>query len=410
MTFCTEAFTEEMEITGPVAVKLYVSSDTTDADLFLVLRLFDPNGKEVTFIGSNDPRVPVGLGWLRASHRKLDPKETKPYRPYHTHDEIQPLKPGEPVELDIEILPTSIVVPVGYRLAAVGARQGLRGGRHRRRAAACALPDEGRRPLHPHQSARPPADDFRRQEHAALRRQIRALCAAAGDPEIMTVRAAIIGLGRWGRSLVNAVHGKTDAIQFVAAYTRTRASAEDYCREKQIPLRDRFEDVLADPSIDAVVLATPHSQHAEQVMAATAAGKHIHCEKPLTLDRPSAEKVVAAAKKAGIVLAVGFNRRFHPSVVEIRKRLAAGQLGQVMSMVATHTTSTGQFIPADNWRAQPDEAPGGAITAVGVHSIDHMIEFAGPCGRAGDHRALHPRARPTTPPTSCCVSRAARRG
>jgi predicted dehydrogenase len=194
----------------------------------------------------------------------------------------------------------------------------------------------------------------------------------------MTVRAAIVGLGRWGRSLVNAVQSKTDAIEFVAAHTRTRASAEDYCREKKIQLRDRFEDILSDRNIEAVVLATPHSLHAAQVMAATAAGKHIHVEKPLTLDRPSAEQVVAAAKKAGMVLAVGFNRRFHPSVVEIRKRLASGQLGQVMSMVATHTTSTGQFIAADNWRAQPDEAPGGAITAVGVHSIDHMIEFGGP--------------------------------
>ena len=89
----------------------------------------------------------------------------------------------------------------------------------------------------------------------------------------MTVRAAIIGLGRWGRSLVNAVHGKTDAITFTAAYTRTRANAEQYCREKNIPLLDRFEDALADPDIDAVVLATPHSRHAEQVMAAAAAGK-----------------------------------------------------------------------------------------------------------------------------------------
>ena len=77
MTFSTEPLTEEMEITGPVAAKLFVSSDTTDADLFLVLRVFDPQGKEVVFIGSNDPRVPVGLGWLRASHRKLDPKETQ---------------------------------------------------------------------------------------------------------------------------------------------------------------------------------------------------------------------------------------------------------------------------------------------------------------------------------------------
>jgi predicted acyl esterase len=116
VSFSTEPMTEEMEITGPVAAKLFVSSDTTDADLFLVLRVFDPHGKEVTFIGSNDPRVPVGLGWLRASQRKLDPKESKPYRPWHSHDEEWPLKPGEPVELDIEIWPTSIVVPVGYHL------------------------------------------------------------------------------------------------------------------------------------------------------------------------------------------------------------------------------------------------------------------------------------------------------
>jgi len=191
------------------------------------------------------------------------------------------------------------------------------------------------------------------------------------------VRAAIIGLGRWGRSLVNAVHGRTDEIKFVAAHTRTRASAEEFCRNKGIPLRDRYEDVLADPGIDAVVLATPHSRHAEQVMAAAVAGKHIHVEKPLTLDRPSAEAAVTAVRRAGVILAVGFNRRFHPSVVELRKRLQDGRLGKVMSMVGLHTTSTGQFIPADNWRAQPDEAPGGAITAVGVHSIDHMIEFAG---------------------------------
>jgi predicted dehydrogenase len=194
----------------------------------------------------------------------------------------------------------------------------------------------------------------------------------------MTVRAAIIGLGRWGRSLVSAVHGKTDAIRFTAAYTRTRASAEEFCREKGIPMLARFEDALASPDIDAVVLATPHSMHAEQVMAAAVAGKHVHVEKPLTLDRESAEAAVAAIKRAGIVLAVGFNRRFHPSVVEIRKRLADGRLGRVMSMIAQHTTSTAQFIAPSNWRAQPDEAPGGALTAVGVHSIDHMIEFGGP--------------------------------
>jgi predicted acyl esterase len=116
VTFLTPPMTADLEITGPIAAKLFVSSDTRDADLFLVLRVFDPAGKEVVFIGSNDPRTPVGLGWLRASHRKLDPQRTLPYRPWHTHDEEQPLTPGIPVELDIEIWPTCIVVPPGYRI------------------------------------------------------------------------------------------------------------------------------------------------------------------------------------------------------------------------------------------------------------------------------------------------------
>jgi predicted acyl esterase len=117
LTFRTPPLTSDLEITGPVAAKLWVSSETSDADLFLVLRVFDPAGKEVVFIGSNDPRVPVGIGWLRASHRKLDPRRTLPDRPWHTHDEEWPLTPGEPVEVDIEIWPTSIVVPGGYRIA-----------------------------------------------------------------------------------------------------------------------------------------------------------------------------------------------------------------------------------------------------------------------------------------------------
>jgi len=117
LTFSTPPLTESLEITGPVAAKMFLSSATSDADVFLVLRLFDPNGKEVTYIGSNDPRVPVGLGWLRASQRKLDPARSLPYRPWHPHDEEWPLTPGEPVELDVEIWPTSIVVPPGCRLA-----------------------------------------------------------------------------------------------------------------------------------------------------------------------------------------------------------------------------------------------------------------------------------------------------
>jgi predicted dehydrogenase len=191
------------------------------------------------------------------------------------------------------------------------------------------------------------------------------------------IRAAIVGVGRWGRALVASVQGKSDDIRFVLAHTRTPATAEEFCRQRALRLVEHYEQVLSDPDIDAVVLATPHSLHQRQIVAAAAAGKHIHVEKPITLDRPSADAAIAAARKAGVVLAVGYCRRFHPSVVALRQHLRGGRLGSVVAMVAQHTTSTGQFITPDNWRAAPDEAPGGALTAVGVHALDHMIEFAG---------------------------------
>ncbi|MCV2488856.1 CocE/NonD family hydrolase [Geodermatophilus sp. YIM 151500] len=115
-TFLTPPMEAETELTGPVAAKLFVSSATEDADLFLVVRVFGPDLKEVVFHGALDPHTPVAQGWLRASHRKLDKELTLPYRPYHTHDEIEPLTPGEIYELDVEIWPTCIVVPAGYRI------------------------------------------------------------------------------------------------------------------------------------------------------------------------------------------------------------------------------------------------------------------------------------------------------
>ncbi len=116
LTFMTAPFARETEVTGPIAARLTVSSSTADADLFLVLRLFDPTGKEVAFQGALDPHTPIAQGWLRASHRRLDRRLTKPWRPYHTHDRIEPLRPGRKVALDIELWPSSIVVPKGWRL------------------------------------------------------------------------------------------------------------------------------------------------------------------------------------------------------------------------------------------------------------------------------------------------------
>lgn len=193
----------------------------------------------------------------------------------------------------------------------------------------------------------------------------------------MVTRAAIIGLGRWGRSLVTAVAGRSDVIRFTRGYTRTAGSADEFCRGKGVALADSYEAILRDAEIDAVVLATPHSQHAAQALAAIAAGKHIFVEKPLTLDLKSARSVAEAARLAGLVLAVGFTRRFHPSIAELRRRAQDGRLGKIVAMVAQHTTSTQQFIAPGNWRTAPEEAPGGALTAVGVHALDHMIEFGG---------------------------------
>ena len=117
VTLISTPLERETEITGPLAARLFVSSSTTDADLFLVFRVFSPDMREVVFMGAIDPHTPVAQGWLRASHRKLDTRLSTEYRPYHTHDEPQPLKPGEVVRLDVEIWPTSIVVPAGHRVA-----------------------------------------------------------------------------------------------------------------------------------------------------------------------------------------------------------------------------------------------------------------------------------------------------
>jgi len=117
VTFWTPPLDADTEITGPMVARLYISSSAADADLFLIVRVFDPQGKELTFMGSTDPNTPIANGWLRASHRRLDPKKSKPYRPYHPHDRAEPLTPGQVYECEVEIVTSCIVVPAGWRVA-----------------------------------------------------------------------------------------------------------------------------------------------------------------------------------------------------------------------------------------------------------------------------------------------------
>ena len=191
------------------------------------------------------------------------------------------------------------------------------------------------------------------------------------------IRAAIVGLGRWGRALVTSVNDTNEDIRFVTGHTRTPAKAKEFCIGKGVRLVDDLDAILSDSGIDAVVLATPHSQHEAQIKRAAAAGKHILVEKPITLDYAGAKSAATAAQTAGVILAVGFCRRFHPAIGEMRQRLRDGRLGRMVAMVGQHTTSTQSFLATDNWRSDPEEAPAGAMTAVGMHTLDHMIEFAG---------------------------------
>jgi predicted dehydrogenase len=191
------------------------------------------------------------------------------------------------------------------------------------------------------------------------------------------INAAIIGLGRWGQNLVNSVHGKSDAIRFVAGAIRNVAQAEAYAREKGFPLYDSYEKVLADPKVDAVVLATPHSRHAEQIIAAAKAGKHVFAEKPFALTAKSAAAALSACSKAGVTLAVGYNWRFQPALQEIRRMLKDGRLGKLLHLEGNFCGPSAYRFPANHWRQAREEGPAGGMTGRGVHVVDAFLYLAG---------------------------------
>jgi len=193
------------------------------------------------------------------------------------------------------------------------------------------------------------------------------------------IRAAQVGLGWWGKTLVESVQGTSDLIRFVAATSRTRsADYEAFTAQQGLRFAENYDAILADPEVDAVVLATPHSQHAAQVIAAAKAGKHVFCEKPFALHQKEAEQAVDATRKAGVTLGLGYNRRFHPEMTKLRDQIRSGDLGTILHVEATMTFPNALLLKADAWRAQRDETPAGGLTPMGVHAIDGMIDLCGP--------------------------------
>ena len=192
------------------------------------------------------------------------------------------------------------------------------------------------------------------------------------------ISAAIIGLGWWGKTLVEAVSGVSEDIRFVAGTTRTLSDeARAFAKEHDFDLRDSYEDIIADPDIDAVVLVTPHSSHSPQTIAAAEHGKHVFCEKPFALTKADATAAVAAVEKAGVTLGLGYNRRFHPEIAKLRELIDSGELGTILHCEATMTFPNALFLKPGAWRADKDETPCGGLTPMGVHAIDGFIDLCG---------------------------------
>ena len=165
------------------------------------------------------------------------------------------------------------------------------------------------------------------------------------------INAAIVGLGRWGQNLVNSIHGRSDRIRIVAGATRTPAHAADYARKLGFPLYDTWQRVLADPAIDAIIVATPHTQRVEIISAAAMAGKHVFTEKPLALNRRDADACVRACTDGKVTLAVGYNWRFQPALREMQRMLTDGRLGKLLHI-------EGNFCGPSVYRFGPFELDG----------------------------------------------------
>ena len=191
------------------------------------------------------------------------------------------------------------------------------------------------------------------------------------------IHAAIVGLGTWGQHLVGSVQGKSEAIGFVAAATRTPGKAAEFCSRYGIRLLSTYDEVLRDPGVDAVVLATPHAIHTAQIIAAAEARKHVFVEKPLGLSRADSERAVDACAAQGVTLAVGYNWRFQPALREIKRMLDDGRLGKLLHIEGNFCGPSAYRFRREHWRQDRDEVPAGGMTGRGVHVVDAMLYLAG---------------------------------
>src|ERR1043166_8191045 len=187
----------------------------------------------------------------------------------------------------------------------------------------------------------------------------------------------MIGLGWWGKELVRSAR-TSELMRFTRGVTLEPDTVRDFAKEMNIALGTSYEDVLADRSIDAVVLATPHTRHRQQVEAAAAAGKHVFCAKPFALTAADARASLAACRKAGVALGVGHKRRLWPSMAKLKEIVGAKEFGTVMFAEGNYSHDILAHTPLDNWRSAPQETKAGGMTGMGIHLLDGFSFLVGP--------------------------------
>jgi predicted dehydrogenase len=186
---------------------------------------------------------------------------------------------------------------------------------------------------------------------------------------------AVVGLGWWGRIVVSLLAGSRRLR--VARAVEPQPGAAAFAAQRSIPCSGDYAEALADPAVRGVILCTPHTQHAGQIIAAARAGRHVFCEKPLALTRADAQRALTACASAGVVLGVGHERRFEPGIAELRRLLAAGEIGRPLQIEANFSQDKFLDMPSDNWRLSAAEAPGGPLTATGIHLVDLSVSIFG---------------------------------
>ena len=195
-----------------------------------------------------------------------------------------------------------------------------------------------------------------------------------------SLRVAVIGYGWWGKTIVATLQSSPLLkVEMVIEQEEVpRLAAQALGATQDFTVSSMFEDAIANPNVEAVVLCTPHKLHAAQIAAAAKAGKHVFCEKPLCLSFADAVQAVAACKAANVQLGIGHERRFEPAIIELRRRIANGDLGTILQIEGNFSQDKFFALPPDNWRLSKELAPCGLLSATGIHLVDLAIAILGP--------------------------------